>query len=842
MNLLEKSSRPVSFPIEGMTCAACVTHVTGALEKVPGIGSVQVNLATERASVQLDGAVISSNDLVKAVGDAGYAISLERADLAIGGMTCAACVSFVEGALRKVAGVISADVNLATERAAVKYIPGLAATADFREAVADAGYMVVGSADKGLNEAAELDRLARTTEIQKLRSKTVFAVAVAIILFLGSFGGFPWVSGLMDRTIYPFVLWALATPVQFWAGSTFYASGLGTLRHRRANMHTLVALGTSVAYGYSVVLAVILAIQPSLVEAEGFGGEVYFDTAALIIAFILLGRFLEARARGQTSEAIRRMMNLRPSTARVIRDDREEELALDMVVPGDVLVVRPGEKVPVDGTILQGYSSVDESMLTGESMPVEKAQGSHVYAATLNRTGSFRFEATKVGADTALSQIIKLVEDAQGSKAPIQRLADLVAAYFVPAVLAIATGAFIFWLLLGPDPSITYALMVMVAILIIACPCALGLATPTAIMVGTGKGAERGVFIRDAEALELAHKVNVVILDKTGTLTLGNPSVTDVMAAPSINESRLLEVAASAEVGSEHPLGKAIVREAEQRGIPLVEASDFEAAPGLGAQAQVNGTNVAVGNLELMKMAGVPTDVWEAQGMKLAEAGKTPMYTAADGRILGIISVADTLKPEAHAVVSQLHAMGLEVVMVTGDNKPTAEAVAAQAGIEHVISDVLPQQKSQTVVELQRQGKIVAMVGDGINDAPALAQADISIALGTGADVAMESAGITLVSGDLGGVLTALQISRNTMRTIKQNLFWAFFYNAALIPVAAGALHPVFSEMGSVPSGLSFFFGDLGFLNPVLAGVAMAFSSVTVVSNSLRLRRQKLAT
>ena len=766
--------------------------------------------------------------------------SFRRLNLPIRGMTCAACVSHVSGALEKVPGVSSVQVNLATERASVQYAPELATWDDFRTAVANAGYAVGGAADGGLADE-EQERLAKTEEVRVLGRKTAFAIVIAVLLFLGSFGGFPWVEGLMDRAFYPFLLWAVATPVQFWAGSLFYSSGFGALRHGTANMHTLVAMGTSVAYGYSVAITLIAEFRPSLVDVEGFGAEVFFDTAALIIAFILLGRFLEAGARGRTSEAIRKLMDMRPSTARVVREDGEHEVPVDMVVLGDVLVVRPGEKLPVDGTVVQGYSSIDESMLTGESIPVEKTEGSAVYAATINTTGSLRFEATKVGADTALAQIIKLVEDAQGSKAPIQRLADVVASYFVPTVMAIAAVAFAVWLVIGPTPSVTYALMVMVAVLIIACPCALGLATPTAIMVGTGRGAERGVFFRDAEALERAHRTDVVILDKTGTLTSGQPSVTDIAPGPGGDEGKLLQVAASVEAGSEHPLGKAIVKEAAGRGLLLLEATGFEAIPGLGVQAQLDGKRVAVGNKALMERLGVGVQELQAQGAELAESGKTPMFVALDDRILGIVGVADTLKPESAEVVSQLRQMGLKVVMVTGDNRPTAQAVASQAGIEEVVAEVLPQQKTQAVKDFQGRGMTVAMVGDGINDAPALVQADVGIALGTGTDVAMESAGITLMSGDLRGVLAALQVSRSTMGAIKQNLFWAFFYNAALIPVAAGVLYPVFQALGGVPGGLGFFFGDLGFLNPVMAAAAMALSSVTVVGNSLRLRGRRLA-
>ena len=835
-----KKAQQIHLPVEGMTCAACVAHVEGALREVEGVSSVQVNLATEKAAVELDSGEVSLEEMVKAVDDVGYAIPVERMDLNIGGMTCASCVAHVEGALRDMQGVLSANVNLATEKATVEYVPGVTSLQDFREAVDEVGYTVEGLSEDSYGEAEELDRLARVKEIRLLRNKFAFAATLAAVIFLGSFDGFPWVSNLMDRTYYPFLLWAVATPVQFWAGWAFYTSGLGALRHRVANMHTLIALGTSVAYTYSVAIVFIRTFSPETLSARGMESQVYFDTAAIIIALILLGRFLEARAKGQTSEAIRRLMGLRPSTARVVRDGEEVDLPVEMVVPGDIIVVRPGEKLPVDGELVRGYSTIDESMLTGESMPVEKTEGSQVYGSTINRTGAFQFRATKVGKDTVLSQIIKLVEEAQGSRAPIQRLADVVSAYFVPAVLGLSAAAFLFWLFLGPEPSLTYALLVMVAVLIIACPCALGLATPTAIMVGTGKGAERGVLIRSAEALEIAHKVNVVVLDKTGTLTVGQPSVTDLIVS-SGSEEELLKLAASAERGSEHPLGEAIVRAAQQRGIALENVEGFEAIPGQGIQARVNGNTVILGNADMIETHGLHLDGLSARAVELSDQGKTPMFVASDGSVLGAIAVADTLKPEAVEVVSRLHDLGLEVIMLTGDTHRTAEAVASQVGVDRVIAQVLPQNKTEVVKELQQQGKVVAMVGDGINDAPALTQADIGIAMGTGTDVAMESADITLMRGDLNGVLTAFHLSRSTIRTIKQNLFWAFFYNTALIPVAAGVLYLLFDGLGGVPSGLHFFFGDLGFLNPVLAALAMAFSSVTVVSNSLRLRRLKLA-
>ena len=823
-----------------MTCASCVAHVEGALNGVQGVSSVKVNLATETATVEMEsGEGPAVEELVKAVDEAGYRVAAERADLTIGGMTCASCVAHVEGALKGVQGVLSATVNLATEKATVEYIPRVASVQDFREAVAEAGYAAEGPAEVA-SQADELERLSRGKEIRALRNKFAFAAVLGAVIFLGSFDPLPWVSGLMDRSFYLFLLWALATPVQFWVGWGFYTSGFGALRHRTANMHTLIAMGTSVAYLYSVAIVFIRTIQPSVLTDQGIEPSVYFDTSSIIIALIFLGRFLEARARGQTSQAIRRLMGLRATTARVVRDEQTVDVPVDTVVPGDVIVVRPGEKLPVDGEVAQGYSTVDESMLTGESMPVEKTPGSHVYGATINGTGSFRFRATKVGKETVLSQIIRLVEEAQGSRAPIQRLADLVSAYFVPSVLGIAGAAFLFWLLLGPPPALTYALLVMVTVLIIACPCALGLATPTAVMVGTGKGAEKGVLIRSAEALEIAHKTDVVLLDKTGTLTVGQPSVTDLVAL-SGREDELLKLAASVEIGSEHPLGEAIVRSAQERGIFLEDVEGFEAMPGLGIQAKVNGSTVMLGNAALMKMQGIRLDGLDSTGLALSSQGKTPVFLSSQGRALGAIAVADTLKPEAAEVIAGLQEMGLEVVMVTGDDRRTAAAIGRQAGLDRVFAEVLPQNKADAVKSLQQQGKVVAMVGDGINDAPALAQADVGIAMGTGTDVAMESAGITLIRSDLRGLLTAFRLSQGTIRTIKQNLFWAFFYNVALIPIAAGVLYPLFDRLGGVPSGLSFFFGELGFLNPVLAALAMAFSSVTVVSNSLRLRGLKLA-
>jgi Cu+-exporting ATPase len=752
-----------------------------------------------------------------------------RVTLNIGGMTCASCVMHVEHALKEVKGVLSANVNLATEQATVEYLPSLATLPDIKANVDDAGYYVEGVAgDAATNDE---ERLTRTKEIKALRQKVLFAAGIGIIIFLGSFKEwFPWMPSFLQNL---YVLWALATPVQFWTGWQFYHGAWGALKHKTTNMNTLIAVGTSTAYFYSAAATIF----PDFFRVEQAEAKVYFDTAAIIIALILMGRFLEARAKGQTSEAIRKLMGLQPKTASVMRDGQEMDVPIEDVGPGDIIVVRPGESIAVDGVVIEGSSSVDESMLTGESLPLEKMTESPVFGATMNKTGSFRFRATKVGAETALSKIIKLVQDAQGSKAPIQRLADLVSSYFVPIVIGIATVTFVVWLFAGPSPAFTYALLNMVAVLIIACPCALGLATPTAIMVGTAKGAEWGVLIRSAEALETAHKINTIVLDKTGTLTMGKPQVTDIIVN-GVSKSDLLMMAASAEKGSEHPLGEAIVTSAEERGLVLQEVVEFNAIPGHGIEASMNGTRITLGNLALMQEHSYKLNGLEAKAVELASQGKTPMYIALGDRVGGVIAVADTLKPEAKEVVKALHDMGREVIMLTGDNRRTAEAIARELSIDRVLAEVLPDDKFQEIKDLQAEGKVVAMVGDGINDAPALAQAQVGIAIGTGTDVAMEAAGITLVSGNLGGIVEALALSRVTMRTIKQNLFWAFFYNTMLIPVAAGIFYLAFSE-GTVPAALRPFLGEFGFLNPVLAAAAMAISSFTVVSNSLRLQRYK---
>ena len=834
-----KDIKNISLPVDPTTCAACVGHVENALNDIPGVIEASVNLGTEKAAVEFNSSEVEFQVIQGAVSDAGYKLCTQSASLNIGGMTCSACVSHIENALREVPGVAVANVHLGVERATVEFVPGIAELSDLQAAVEGAGYRVEGFHDSG-DQERELERLSKVKEIRELRNRLIIAGSGAIILFLGTLDVFPWVGTFMGQSYYPFLLWALATPVQFWAGSNFYSSGLGALRHGTSNMHTLIALGTTVAYGYSVAVVLLDAFSPGVLADNEIEAKVYFDTAAIIVALILLGRFLEAGARGRTSEAIRRLIGLQPTSARVVRGEQEVDIPVDQVVIGDTVLVRPGEKTPVDGLVTDGYSAVDESMLTGESMPVEKVPGERIFGATINTNGALYFEATEVGGETVLAQIIRLVEDAQGSKAPIQRLADQVASYFVPAVIVASLAAFGFWMLLGPAPVLTFSTLVLVSVLIIACPCALGLATPTAIIVGTGMGAEKGVLIKHAQALEISHKVDTVVLDTTGTLTTGKPVVTDLVAPDGVSEAELLFLAASAERGSEHPLGEAIVSEAQTRGLDLEPVTDFRAIPGRGISAQVKGQMLLFGNQELMEEFGVELKDLVVQASELAEQGKTPMYLAWDNKAMGLIAVADTVKPEAFSGLARLRQMGLDVVMLTGDNVQTAHAIAGQLGVDQVEAEVLPQDKAAVIKRMQSEGRVVAMVGDGINDAPALAQADVGLAMGGGTDVAMESADITLMRNDVNGVATALDLSRQTIRTSKQNLFWAFFYNVMLIPVAAGVLYPVFQVVGGVPGGLELFFGEQGFLNPALAALAMAFSSVTVVTNSRRLRRAKI--
>ena len=735
---------------------------------------------------------------------------MARIDLSITGMSCASCAANVEKAIKALEGVREANVNLATAKATVLFDPGLISRADLVRVIRGAGYGVAASEE---GSGAGADR-----EYRALRASVIWGGLLALIIFLGSMRHwFPWMPAFLQNF---FALWALATPVQFVLGLRFYRGAWSALKHGTANMNTLVAVGTSAAYLFSVAATV----RPGFFQGAGVEPQVYFDTSAVIIVLVLFGRMLEARAKGKTSDAIRRLMGLRPRTAHILDKDVEREVPVEEVRPGDVLIMRPGEKVPVDGVILEGRSSVDESMITGESLPVDKGPGEEVVGATLNKWGSFRFRAVRVGEDTALARIIRLVEEAQGSKAPIQRLADVIAARFVPAVIAISILTFVVWALFGPAPRLVFALLNFVAVLIIACPCAMGLATPTAIMVATGRGAERGILIRSGESLETIHKVDTFVFDKTGTLTNGRPETTDVLPAVGIPREALLSLAASVENGSEHPLGQAVVRRARAEGFPVETAADFRALEGMGVEGVVRGKRVLVGSRRLAGSEGVDVTALAEPAGRLAGEGKTVAFVAVDGRPAGLLALADTLKPGARDAVDRLRRSGRRVVMLTGDNAPTARALAAEAGIEDVRAEVLPGEKAAVIRALQAEGRRVAMVGDGINDAPALAQADVGLALGTGTDVAMASADITLISGDLGNVAAAVELSRRTIRTIRQNLFWAFVYNIVGIPIAAGALYP--------------FFGLL--LNPMIASAAMAMSSVSVVSNSLRLRRAKI--
>jgi P-type Cu+ transporter len=823
----KQDEKMLTIPVTGMTCASCVRRVERALSKKEGVASASVNFAAEKATVEYDTKTTSPDDLIDTIEGAGYGTDVRETTFGVTGMTCASCVGRVERALKKAPGVLEATVNLANEKATVRYLAGEAEPVDLEKAVEGAGYGVV---HEGEAEASAED--AHEKEYRKLRNNFLVAAALTALILLGSL---PMMLGAMPPIPMGWLnlgLLALATPVQFWAGWRFYRGAWGALKHGQANMNTLVAVGTSAAYLYSAVAT----LAPQLFAGRA---DVYFDTSALIITLILLGRLLEARAKGRTNEAIKKLAGLQAKTARVVRGGEEVDVPVEDVVAGDVVVVRPGEKIPVDGRVVNGESAVDEAMITGESIPVTKRPGDEVIGATINASGSFRFRATKVGKDTALSQIIRMVEEAQGSKAPIQRLADKISGVFVPIVMALATATFFVWLLFGPEPAFTLALLNAVAVLIIACPCAMGLATPTSIMVGTGKGAESGILIKGGEALEGAHKLDTIVLDKTGTLTKGEPELTDVVVADGVPDEELLRLVASAERGSEHPLGEAIVKGARGRGLSLSDAEEFEAVTGGGVRARVEGREVLVGNRRFLAESGVSEDGLVPRSEGLAAGGKTPMFVAVDGKPAGLVAVADVVREESREAVERLHSLGLEVAMLTGDNGRTAGAIAKQLGIDRVLAEVRPEDKAGEIKRLQAQGKRVGMVGDGINDAPALAQADVGVAIGTGTDVAMEAADLTLISGDVRGVSRAIALSKATVRNIKQNLFWAFAYNVALIPVAAGVLYPLFLG-GTVPEVLRPFLGEYGFLNPILAAAAMALSSVTVLTNALRLRRVKV--
>ncbi|MGO4317128.1 heavy metal translocating P-type ATPase [Agrobacterium tumefaciens] len=805
-----------SIAIEGMTCASCVGRVEKAIAKVPGVVKASVNLATERADIAFSGAP-NVSAVVDAVRNAGYSVDEKTIELDIEGMTCASCVGRVEKALKAVSGVSDASVNLATERATVRVAGNAVSAARLAEAISQAGYKaneIVADKAKG----NEPDR--REAELRGLKISLATAVALTLPVFILEMGSHlvPAIHDFVMETVGMRESWylqfALTTLVLFGPGLRFFKKGIPALLRLAPDMNSLVVLGTAAAWGFSVVATFVPEILP-----RGTA-NVYYEAAAVIVTLILLGRFLEARAKGRTSEAIKRLVGLQAKSARVMRNGETIDVPLQDVASGDVIVVRPGEKVPVDGLVLDGSSYVDESMITGEPVPVTKTAGSEVVGGTVNRNGSFTFRATKVGADTLIAQIIRMVEEAQADKLPIQALVDKVTNWFVPAVMLAALVTFIVWFILGPDPALTFALVNAVAVLIIACPCAMGLATPTSIMVGTGRAAEMGVLFRRGDALQTLRDADVIAVDKTGTLTLGKPTLVHFTTTEGFDQDEVLRLVASLESRSEHPIAEAIVEAAKHGGLTLADAAGFEATPGFGVAATVDGRKVEAGADRFMVKLGYDIAKFADDADRLGREGQSPLYAAVDGRLAAIIAVADPIKPTTPEAIAALHALGLKVTMITGDNRRTAEAIARRLGIDEVVAEVLPDGKVEAVKRLAADGRRVAFVGDGINDAPALAAADVGLAIGTGTDVAIESADVVLMSGDLRGVANAIALSKATIRNIRQNLFWAFAYNAALVPVAAGILYPANGVL----------------LSPVLAAGAMALSSVFVLTNALRLK------
>lgn len=816
----------LTLRITGMTCAACAQRIEKVTSKLNGVTESSVNFATEKLTVNFDENVIKLSDIQSTVSKAGYELHSEQSDkqvtMPIEGMTCASCAQRIEKTVSKLNGVSSANVNLSTEKATIHYDPSIIRLSQIKSEIIKIGYKPLES--QGVDKVDE-DKARKQKAIKLLWIKFIVSSVFSIPLFyLAMAPMIKWLSlpvpEFLDPMKFPLVFAytqiALVIPVLI-AGNRFFVVGFKAIWHKSPNMDSLIAMGTTAAVIYSLYATYLISIGTfSAVE------NMYFETAGVIISLILLGKYLESVSKGKTSEAIKKLMGLAPKTALVIHNGEEIVIPVEEVEVGDVLIVKPGEKIPVDGQITEGFTAIDESMLTGESMPVEKKINDSVYAASINTNGLIHFKATKVGADTALAQIIKLVEDAQGSKAPIAQMADIVSGYFVPIVFVIATVVAAAWFISGQ--TLTFSLSIFIAILVIACPCALGLATPTAIMVGTGKGAENGILIKGGEALETAHKINTIVFDKTGTLTEGKPAVTDIVpVAGYLSEQLILQIAASAEKGSEHPLGQAIVKKAELDKLELQSIDRFEAIPGHGIKVTINGLDVLLGNKKLINQHNIALNEFEQISDDLADQGKTPMFIAVDGKFAGIIAVADVVKPSSARAIQKLNKMGIETVMITGDNKKTAAAIAKQVGIDRVLSEVLPQDKASEVKKIQSEGRIVAMVGDGINDAPALVQANVGIAIGSGTDVAMESADIVLMRSDLMEVPTAIQLSKSTIRNIKQNLFWAFAYNVLGIPLAAGALY--------------IFGGPV--LNPVFAAAAMSLSSVSVLTNALRLKSFK---
>jgi Cu+-exporting ATPase len=804
-----------------MTCPHCLPAIEKALAAIPGITDAQVNLATQIARLDYDPARAKIADIVRAVRSAGYSLGTATLRIPIKNMHCSSCVVRVELALRTLPGVVSARANLGPNVVDVEYQPESIDFGQIRKAIETAGYRVAEPKIEPAGETLDPAEVANEEEYRTLKRKFWFAAAISVPVMALSYPNL--IPGLRDwmpmggdtRRIVWSLLGVLSLPVLAWAGSQFFTGMWDALKHRAANMHTLIAIGISAAFAYSVIAVAWPGFFPDMTLAE-----VFWDVTDVVIALVVLGLALEIKAKGRTSQAIKKLIGLQAKTACVIRDGKEIDLPVEEVVVNDIVVVRPGEKIAVDGKLVSGASAVDESMITGESMPVEKQLGDGVIGGTLNKTGSFRFTATKVGKDTALASIIRMVKDAQGSKAPIQRVVDAVSGYFVPSVMILAVLAAVTWYDFGPEPRVIFATIVFVTTLIIACPCALGLATPTSLTVGIGKGAENGILIRSGDALQAAEKLDAIILDKTGTITKGEPALTDVIVTPGHQEADVLRLTASLERSSEHPLGEAIVKGAQARDLKLADTEDFSAIPGHGVTGRIEGRTVLFGNIKLVRDRGIAADMLQTRWEQLANEGKTPMYVAIDGKAAGLVAVADTVKPDSKAAIEILKGLGIEVVMMTGDNERTGRAIAREVGIERVLAEVLPDAKAHEVQKLQLEGKSVGMVGDGVNDAPALAQADVGFAIGTGTDVAIEASDVTLIKGSLMGVVIAIEISRATMGNVRQNLVGAFGYNALGIPVAMGVLYP--------------FLGLL--LSPLIAAAAMAFSSVTVVTNANRLR------